>query len=671
MSLRKVTMGIAAVTGLGAAAWLLAPVAFHSSVSATRSTATAGQNAVTTGPGDRSEVTAAATKRPVLSGRYEVSHTIHFESPQASPEGGLGRATADASLTAILEAVAPLAREDQEWLAVRLVDVKLSANDAALKMMGLQTAEMQRALAEPFLLHLDAEGRLDKPYFARSTDDTARGVLTTMLVSAQFVRPSESAKTWQTEERDLNHSFHATYAPTSDGRVGKRWLVDGTSPDVIAKGEVDAGFKESLEAEFAVADGPLVEVHTHQTFAASLGDVGGTPMVATGAYDLRLKRLGPAQTAFAKALSPTALALYAPQDEPRTLQEAASNRDAVTILDEVGAAGVAEDPVHYHTLVSELGSVVKVNDALAKTLTAQVRTETNEPKRRAILTAFAEAGTPAAQAGLAELASDQTVEEVVRRQVLGASVWLTEPTEAFATAMTTLAYAEQNTQYGSVASLVIGAHIKHQDAEKPSNAARTQAFVQQATGRLVPNLPTVSVPGVPPIHVVVKIPPVEGETRWNWIAALGNAALPETTPLVLTLLQHDPDEFSRAAAAMSTRFLPVGQVVPVLEKQMAQEDSIHVRSAIINACNYLGPAATKELVHKTLRFDHSETVRLTAAFVIASWAQMAPGLNDLLKEALESERKPGVAEALRNYLEPGRAAAPFQLLPNEPIKEAP
>ncbi len=157
----------------------------------------------------------------------------------------------------------------------------------------------------------------------------------------------------------------------------------------------------------------------------------------------------------------------------------------------------------------------------------------------------------------------------------------------------------------------------------------------------------------------------DGKARWNWVAALGNAALPQTLPLLLTLLK-DPGEFTRSAAAYSLRFFDPAQVVTALTGTMAQDDSIYVRAAVLRACAFLGPAATQTLVHKALRYDKSEMVRETAGYVVAAWMQKTPDLKDLLDDAIAHESSAKVVDTLKNFAQPGRVAAPFHLVSGTP-----
>jgi hypothetical protein len=614
----------------------------------------------------------------VLAGVYAVQYQMLLEAPAADAQGGLRQDKAELQLTGQLDVLAPL-HDGGTWLPVRLRDVQVKANAAALKSAQLPPEGTAQALEAVFAIAVQPDGRFGEARFSATTTTPARALLTGMVQAAQFVsaKPGEVAAgqqvaSWKAVEADLNQSYEATYDQKSAQSVHKSWQVSADPSG--ASDSLPPGYKGEGRAEFAFVGNELASLRASQNGQVQLSKHMGVIRFET---TTKLDRKGEAVADWARGFQPSALATFVPAAEAK-VTKVASSRGMTAILQDVAAAVAKKDWQARHRLGSELASVMVRDDRVAAEVAARLRQPATEPEQRTMLEALAEAGTPAAQTHLVGVAADAALELPLRTQALGAATFVKKPTERMVSELGAMAYdpktAGSAAEFPSNAAIAVAAAIGHQlgNSGATTSPAATQ-FVAEATQRLAPDtLPKQPTTAQPPasqptagVTAPTHVPAVTGRTRHNWIAAVGNAGLPETAPLLVGLLD-DSDEFSRAAAAFSMRFLPPPSVVPHLLKLWPNEDSIHVRQAILEACLYLGPGSTKTLVQKALRYDKSQMVREAAAYTAASWAQRTPALADLLTDALQHETSPEVAETIKNFLQPGRVAAPFRLIGGTP-----
>jgi hypothetical protein len=669
MKLRTAMAGVVLTATAGVAVWSLWPRAATQTVAGDE--AKAGPQGSAAARVSSAGVAAVARQQRLLAGVYAVQYQMLLEAPAADAQGGLRQDKAELQLTGQLDVLAPL-QDGGTWLPVRLRDVQVTANAAALQAAKLPQEGAAQVLQAVFVVAVQPDGRFGEARFAATTPTPARALLTGMVQAAQFVSatPGEVAAgqqvvTWKVVEADLNHSYEATYDQKSAQSVHKSWQVSADPSG--ASDSLPPGYKGQGHAEFAFVGNELASLRASQSGQVQLSKHMGVIRFET---TTKLDRKGEAVADWARGLQPSALATFVPAAEAKVTR-VASTRGMAAILQDVASAVAKKDWQARHRLGSELAGVIVANDRVAAEVGARLRQPATEPEQRTLLEALAEAGTPAAQTQLVGVAADAVLEMPLRTQALGAATFVKKPTDGMVHDLGAMAYdrkaATPAAEFPSNAAIAVAAAIGHQLAASgvTTSPAATQ-FVAEATERLAPETaptqPSPPTAGQPQAGITAPthVPAVTGRTRHNWIAAVGNAGLPETAPLLVGLLD-DSDEFSRAAAALSMRFLPPPSVVPHLLKLWPTEDSIHVRQAILEACLYLGPGATKTLVQKALRYDKSEMVREAAAYTAAAWAQRTPALAELLQDALQHETSPQVAETIKNFLQPGRVAAPFRL----------
>lgn len=131
-------------------------------------------------------------------------------------------------------------------------------------------------------------------------------------------------------------------------------------------------------------------------------------------------------------------------------------------------------------------------------------------------------------------------------------------------------------------------------------------------------------------------------TRWG-IDALGFSRHPDiAAPLLRELVQNEPDQKLRAAAARSVARLEGAGALELLDSRLRSDESAHVRREIVRAIAEMASLPqTRPLLARTLARDDNQGVRALAAAALGR-----PGQGEELREgnlrtlaaALEAER---------------------------------
>ena len=659
---RPILVTMAVVVGAAAALWLWQGQRPGHPQVTVQTTAQRPTQTAMAQPAHRS-----ATALPGLAGAYAVRYVATMEGLSASAGA---RQKLALTLTGTLDVAALSGQGNDENIAFRLRNPALTGDDGMLQAANLIRETAVPALGKAFVTQVDSEGRLGQARFEADVPPGVQALLLNLMQHAQLVRPADAqGPQWQATEQDLNHSYKADYT-LAGAQVHKHWQERGG--DELQT--LPPGYQATHDVTFALADMRVAQVKAHSEGKAELG--GGAQTALVFATDLQWDRQVDVDAAWAKRLHPETLVAFERErgvKPPRRTDP----REVATILASADAAATAKDWQKRHQLAAELATAMARNDAATDLAAKQLRESTSEPVRRTVLEAMAQAESSAAQRALVGAATDLELDAETRRQALVAGAFVQRPQPEYLAQLGALAYSSTDHEFGAMAAMTMAQMVRVALAQEADGGkvaeggpAQTlaQTFTVQATARLAGQTLAAASPGgaTPPMT-----PLHDGKARWNWVAALGNAALPGTLPLLLTLLK-DQGEFTRSAAAYSLRFFDPALVVTALTETMAQDDSIYVRAAALRACAFLGPAATKTLVHKALRYDKSDMVRETAGYVVAAWMQKTPDLKDLLDDAIAHESSAKVVDTLKNFAQPGRVAAPFHLVSGTPeTKEAP
>jgi HEAT repeat protein len=571
--------------------------------------------------------------RPDSAGRYALDYQLTYEAPAVQG----GRATAELHWQTEWQ-VAPLPGMPG-WLGVRTLPGQWQANAALRAVTGLQDADRPR-LETPFAVRVAPDGQLAELRFAEGTPAPVAALLGAVAHASQFVRPAQAEGTaWQAQEQDLTGTFVAQYQMQAPGRVTKRWNGSGAQA-----GQADPlGLHQDTSAEFTLQDGHVQTVTWTQQGRMQPpvdSEVAGT----TFRIAVRLERRGQATTAWLAGLDPRTLQPFDADvavDREHAPQPVAWE-NLHSDLTALGAATTAEQRGQVRDRV--LVAMQHQPEIVTQVEAALVDGKLTEPAERTLLEALVGAGTPGAQQAVARLITDDKLVESLRDRALMAATMLHAAEEAFVARL--LAADLDQPARRSATAVTLGAVARDLTPGQPVRAGQlAAALVAEAKAALDPKAAMPSL-----------------MDQCNWLAALGNTGDPQALPAILQALA-DPKEDVRIAAAHALRFQDPAATADAMTLQMAGDASLDVRTALLHAARWQGAKARLAFVEKALRFDRSEAVRLEAAFTLASWSVTAPGIRKALAEALAVEKSETVQEALRNYLTPGRIAAPFQQQP--------
>ncbi len=584
------------------------------------------QGRIPTGQKTNPQRTSAA--RPTMAGTYALRYSQEFEAP--SMTGSRDKATLLWQATWSVAAT----KADPSWLAVHAQTTQWEANEALTRASGL--GEPQRAaLQTPFALRIDAAGAVAEVRCASDVPAPACALLATVAHAGQFVEPAHDGAQWQVNETDLTGTFRADYRRIAGTRVTKTWHGNG-----VSRGQGDAlGLTSQTDATFV-----LNGAHVQTLAYAQIGRMQPPADLEAAATEFRvvvgMERQADQPAGGLAALKPDALQRF-------DVAVAGQSRGAAPTVDLEAALTALEslDPRHGTNQRADvragLISALHADPQLVARVEARLQhTDLSEVAERTLLEALVGADTPAAQQSLVRLSTDPVVPDRLRDRALLASVHVQHPTKPFVA--TLLAATAAQPKRAAEIGVVLGAAARQLSVVDP---ARARDLVAQLMAQATAAKSAAGDDGRRRRGNLM--------TECNWLASLGNAGSPDALPFLLEALQ-DPRDDVRVSAAHALRFEDPAATTEAMELRMASDPAFGVRAALLHAARFQGPKARQTFVAKALMFDPSPAVRLEAAFTVATWATTAPGLRQVLAQALAQEQDPDVQEALRNHLTPGR-----------------
>jgi hypothetical protein len=521
-----------------------------------------------------------------------------------------------------------------QWVSARLRQAKLEQNAVAAQVLDLPKVHPEADAERPFAFHLAADGRVDEVKCDPAASFAARSALAAFAWAWQRARPAEpKTTTWQIEERDANGSYLVHYARRQDGGLDKTWTIGQGDDPPTRLGQISNG-----SAHIALAAGGV------QTLDYTLAGKAATGTLNVATYKpfsvhLHLERTGAMDDAWAAAVQPTTLTAFTAASAKTRQRTEMATRTLDLILADVVAKSGKLDPGGHTNLRNELTRAVAQQPQAVGKIDGLLRSGTlqGEAERLAV-EAIVGARTAEAQARVAGMFSDEALPLALRSDLLTAAAFMSSPNSAFVTSLEQMAYNPKASGLSAQAATTLGSAVAFLAEKEPAAAAIVM-------GRLLDNAKPVLLPP----HMEHPQPQ---DVRQAWLAGLGNTGDPLSLPLILGALA-DKSEIIRGAAALALRRQDPAAVVGPMVDRMAVEQSVHVRENLVDAARFLGPGKLEEFVEKALRFDHSEHVRLAAAYAMASWSTAAPGLRKVLVDAQKHEKSPKVAEALQNYINQG------------------
>jgi HEAT repeat protein len=302
--------------------------------------------------------------------------------------------------------------------------------------------------------------------------------------------------------------------------------------------------------------------------------------------------------------------------------------DTVDWLLSAIAAGRAGD-----RLGARLEAVLERNDEAVAPALALVR---GDKPSKLVMDALASAGTPAAQAGLGQLALDPSLEGPVRREVVASLALVQHPAPpTLRTIERLLATADPGLHHAALFTAAALVRVGRRDA--PASAARIERAVLTECGR----------------------GPMDGkgEERLDALAALGNLGSPAILPRVRGALGN-PDPGARAAAARALRFVPDAEADRLLLATLRRDRDPTVRAAALFAAGFRPIEPLADGLSETAESDPVEYVRANAVALLSRHPGASPRAARALGFVARNDPAPAVRQQAREAQPSARAATP-------------
>lgn len=576
---------------------------------------------------------------PTLEGRYALTYI--FEMKGGKADATRAKMTLKATLVAAMDKEPDA--EGVRWLWAKLDQPRVQTN-ASMDQLISFGADPRADLSRPFAIRLQPSGRIDDVRFTSEQSTSAQATLASIAQAAQLSADPSRQKS-VLREWSLNGEVSATVAHPRDSTYSKVWNRDHRAG--VSDEAEDTAHETHGEVTFGVDDNRIESVVSREEGRTQIGQQPQPSYVIT----VRLTRETDAQGKVAANITRQDLAPLVPEliDAKLPEEPLVSFAEAMENVEQAGRVAHKRAPAR-RQLARVIAEVPGTAQRVAKTFAAPA---TSDATRLTLIESLAGARSTEAQRAIADLIEDDTLDEPLRVQVVGAIVAVPLPEDLLLDSLEEAAYRNPDRIYASKVAMVLGASLSLRAESDPEGAvARLGPYLDRAAEVLAP---------------VAEDAPQRIEERTNWLGGLGNVGSPNALPLILAGLDDRREEI-RAAAAHSLRFQDPPSVYERMQQTMKNDAAMPVRLGVLHSAHMMGPAVTKDLVERTLHYDTSENVRMEAAYVIASWMQDAPGLRQVLAHALQGEESEKVRHTLRNYLEPGRVAAPAREIPtNNPL----
>lgn len=648
---KQIVAGAGALAAL-ALALLLWPLADRPATTATapRPPATPKWKA----PAAIPNVTSAAPRTDTsLAGRYDLRYELDLRLGAAA-----GPVPAGVRLQGTVEVAALPARGGARWLALRAPTAQVEAGAIARRLTDLGATGEPAGLRDPWVVRVGEQGQVEEVRFLPATAVAVRALWASLAYASQVVDGrAPGAAAWQAQERDVNSTYRANYLAQAGGRLHKGWEVAPDHPDPARKGP--PGLRMTSSADYHFDDKHLQRLHVRQDARVSARPYRAGNLADFGTQ-IDLTWIGAGAGDWASDLDPSRMVPFEGELPRAAGREPGPRADLAALDAKVREATAAKNVVAVKDLRNGLIDQLRDHGDQVAEVDAKLRAGgMDDAVERVLAEGLVGAGTPVAQAAVAKLIDDRaTLREGLLGRMLATASFLQRPDAVYLAAIQRLADDRTRHADANAAAVVWGANARALAEDEPvASQAEVKAILDRAAPAILGKAGKrggTSHPA-PDSHDAAR-------ARASWFDAIGNAGAMEGFALVKQGLV-DPVENVRLAAAQALRFLDGPAVRPLIIQRLAQEDSIHVRAALIFAARWVGPEYTLQLVTRALQEDVSDLVRLEAAFTIAMWSVDTPALVATLEQAAARERSEDVRGSLLNYIHRSkRHVAPFVLV---------
>jgi hypothetical protein len=498
-----------------------------------------------------------------------------------------------------------------------------------------ETAAFRNAIGETVLFEVTSRGLVrrlgfQQPDAADPLQDVARTVLRAMVASVQIVTPAEKdADQWQAREGDITGTYEARY------QRGERPAVTKTKlryVHVAAPAEMEANTvidRSVSELRFAAPSGSLptrlsalerldLDERTHIEAKKPMPELRSD-------LSLSIALQGTAKAAADRLAGLDGIRLFSLSDRTQ-LAKGSLNRarlagpSFVETLDELAKTkrGSSDRVLAGRAakLYSGLVAHLRFDDAKVAEATKRVRTQ--DAQASLLINALGDAGSPAAQHALRQLAEDASLASQQRRSAVLAVSLLDDPNQESVTLLTSMKGDET---FGRQARFGLGNAAYNLGQSEPG---RSDAITQSLLADLQ-NAQT-------------------DAERITILTALGNAGQPETLSAIEPFLANATAPV-RAAAVDAIRRIPGSRVDELYARVLRNDASGEVRLAASRVLEYRNPTpSTVYAIRDNLRSEAVARVRKQSVRVAIRWADRAPPLVAALENVASNDPDPQIRD---------------------------
>lgn len=517
---------------------------------------------------------------------------------------------------------------DKRLLAVNARGLATSFEGSDLE---LGTARAAREdLEHPFFIELAPDGAVSGVWLREGRHFRAGLLMRSLAAALQFVSPDDPrASRWSTREVDANGPFVAHYARVGD-LVEKRkdfsrpppGMPAGARPSSLAKYALDRhGFVERVDLE-ETAGIPLglASFETRNAVHLRLRSTRRTRAVAPDLRGYVRSPLGGSDTASEEAQ----------RREDEELARGQTFRGLTAKLDELRPGGYTTE---YDEARSRLVALLRVDARAVQECLEKLQGNLDRGERATLLGALSEAGTPAAQDALVNLAKDPAVQPDTRQEAL-INVSQTEaPSADTLRAISALANDDDRGIRGQ-AALALGAAARSAAGSADSSASDAARL---AASDLVASFERAKT----------------ADEQMLYATALGNAGGPEALEVSKEILDADNPNL-RARGANALRFVEGPEADTLLADAVTRDTSADVRVSALSAVQYRSYTdALHTAVDTAARTDKDVSVRTAALNVLIQHADSSMSARQTLSWMSQHDPDPDLRAAAAEALARG------------------
>jgi len=497
-------------------------------------------------------------------------------------------------------------------------------------------ALLEAALAEPFYVERRSDGSAVSVRTTRDLDPMAAGVQRYLAASMQLTRGS--GERWTAREIDATGRCDAdyrrvaerTYERTRGGWVrldargnpatgGPRVRVEGTSR---ARLQLDAaGEIESVEGDdtqrTAGADGLDARATSHLSVRRA-PDGDGLTAAARAAHAARWRSLRPARLDEA----PESPAMEATRDR-RLVAGAtlATLREMIPATLEGEGQGAAAARAQ-----QRVAALLRLDAGAADEAGRALRSRVTAGEAAVLIAALGDAGTPRAQAALADVVGDARVAAPVRERAVVALGMVERPTAEAVDALRRAGTTGDDGALREAATLALGAagnaagHAGTPEAGVAFEALAARAAAARDEGELA---------------LVLE--------------AVGNTGDARALALAEPFTRH-PSRAVREAAVGAVRFVASAEADAWVAAKLAARDDEALRVGAVRAAGFRALEPLGDALAALLATDPSQAVRARTVSMLGGRVRQSPMAAELLLRAAESDPDGDVRAAAHEWL---------------------